>query len=82
MARAVALVALRPTIEPQEVTIMARKPTIKTPKVEYVRNRCQKNRKLLAMSAWGQTRKSAEATGMSVPGGRADLIFERLEVCL
>ena len=63
MARAVALVALRPTIEPQEVTIMARKPTIKTPKVEYVRNRCQKNRKLLAMSAWGHN--SPYAGGVS-----------------
>ncbi len=32
------------------------------------------------MSELGQQRKSAEATEMSVPGGRADLIFGRLEV--
>ncbi len=29
----------------------------------------------------GQQRKSAEATEMSVPGGRADIDFGRLEVC-
>ncbi len=33
-------------------------------------------------TALGHERKSAEATGMSVPGGRADLNFGRLDVCL
>jgi hypothetical protein len=66
--RPVALVAQRSTIEPQDVTIVARKPTIKTAKVESVRNGCRKNKKLLAMSAWGHKRKSSVGHGMSEVG--------------
>ncbi len=33
------------------------------------------------MSELGQVRKSAEATVMSAPGGKAEVDFGRLEVC-
>ena len=35
-----------------------------------------------AMTALGQKRKSAEAVGMSEAGGKADIDFGSLEVCL
>jgi hypothetical protein len=38
--------------------------------------------KLVAMSELGQNRKSMTATRMSGVGGKADLNFRRLDVCL